>query len=102
MKTPMSKMKINFYLILIFNLILISKVFAQTDSTKKTVVGLSAQIYPAGLIATIHTELFYNKNTSLFFRAGGNFADRKISALLMTMKEEMDLAVLRAIANTLI
>ena len=76
-KTPISKMKINFYLILIFNLIFISKAFAQTDSTKKTVVGLSTQIYPAGLIATIHTELFYNKNTSLFFRAGGNFADRK-------------------------
>ena len=70
-------MKKNSYLILIFNLIFISKIIAQTDSTKQTFIGASAQVYPAGIIATVHTEIFYNKHTSLYFRAGGNFADRK-------------------------
>ena len=64
-------------MILIFNLIFISKIIAQTDSTKQTFIGASTQVYPAGIIATVHTEIFYTKYASLYFRAGRNFADRK-------------------------
>lgn len=65
------------YLFLVFNYLFISKTIAQTESTKQTFIGASAQAYPAGIIATVNTEIFYNKHTSIYLRVGGNFADRK-------------------------
>ena len=44
-------------LIIIFNLIIVSKIVAQTDSIKQTFIGGSLQVYPVGIIATVHTEI---------------------------------------------
>lgn len=70
-------MKKFIYLILILYLIGISKTVAQSDSSRYKFIGGSTQVYPAGIIAAVHTEIFYNTYTSLFFKAGGNFANRK-------------------------
>jgi hypothetical protein len=55
--------------------------FSQTSTkevtTKRTDIGLSVQFYPAGIIATANAELFFNRKSSMFFRLGGNFANRK-------------------------
>lgn len=47
------------------------------DSINKTNFGLSAQFYPAGIIATLNAEHYIEENSSLIFRLGGNFVDRK-------------------------
>ncbi|WP_420398846.1 hypothetical protein [Flagellimonas sp.] len=44
---------------------------------QETAVGVSFQVYPAGFIPTLNFEHAVNDNTSLLFRAGANFADRK-------------------------
>ncbi len=40
-------------------------------------IGLSAQFYPAGFIPTGNFEHFLNEQSSLVFRLGFNFTDRK-------------------------
>jgi len=40
-------------------------------------LGISFQLYPAGVITTITTEYIQINNSSLLLRIGGNFADRK-------------------------
>ncbi len=52
-------------------------VFAQNDSDNRTDLGLSIQVYPAGLIPTLNLEKYLNENTSLLFRAGLNIVDRQ-------------------------
>ncbi|MFZ1677750.1 MAG: hypothetical protein WAT91_10785, partial [Saprospiraceae bacterium] len=44
---------------------------------KNLTLGVSLQLYPAGIISTIDADLSQNKNASLVVRLGGNFADRK-------------------------
>jgi len=50
---------------------------AYEDSINKTDFGLSAQFYPAGIIAALNAEHYIAENSSLIFRLGGNFVDRK-------------------------
>ena len=44
---------------------------------QETALGVSFQVYPAGFIPTLNFEHNINDNTSLLFRAGANFTDRK-------------------------
>lgn len=44
---------------------------------KKIDLGLSVQFYPAGIISTANAELFLKEKTSVIFRLGSNFANRK-------------------------
>lgn len=48
-----------------------------TTSGAKTNLGISSQIYPAGIIFTLNAEFSNNAKSSLVLRGGGNFADRK-------------------------
>ncbi len=70
-----------FSLILIVFFASVTKILAQSDLKTKeaseTILGLSEQVYPAGLITTLNTEVFVRENSSLIFRVGGNFANRK-------------------------
>lgn len=55
-------------------------VFSQSQQGEKNThekyVGFSVQLYPAGVITTVNSELFFNQNSAIILRAGGNFADR--------------------------
>lgn len=51
-------------------------IFAQTVLPQKN-IGVNLQWYPAGFIVSMHFEKFYNPQTALSFRIGGNFANRK-------------------------
>ncbi|PWL37777.1 hypothetical protein DKG77_13465 [Flagellimonas aquimarina] len=53
--------------------------YAQDSSVlkKRTDLGVSLQVYPAGIIPTINLEHFLNENSSLLFRLGVNFVDRQ-------------------------
>jgi len=91
------------YLILILYLIGISKTVAQSDSSRYKFIGGSTQVYPAGIIAAVQTEIFYNTYTSLFFLKQVEILPiEKILARTTTMKKEMALGHLPHIANTLI
>lgn len=67
--------------IFIFLFLLHSQAKAQTDDSdaqkSNKELGLSFQLYPAGIIVTINSNLFQSSTTSLLLRAGGNFTDRK-------------------------
>lgn len=43
----------------------------------KNDLGLSVQVYPAGVITTVQLEHYISERTSLLFRLGGNFTDRR-------------------------
>lgn len=47
------------------------------SNAQETVFGVSFQLYPAGFIPTLNFEHAVDENTSLLFRAGANFTDRK-------------------------
>lgn len=53
--------------------------YAQTKEkhSYNNLYGVSFQFYPAGIIATLNAEHFISDNTSLVYRLGGNFANRK-------------------------
>jgi hypothetical protein len=46
-------------------------------NSRKTDIGFGLQFYPAGIITTVNAEIFLEEKSSLFFRSGGNFIDRK-------------------------
>ncbi len=50
---------------------------AQDDGFDRTDLGVSVQLYPAGIIPTVNVERFLNKNSSLVFRLGLNIVDRQ-------------------------
>lgn len=52
-------------------------VCASQTLENKTLFGLSAQFYPAGIITTINAEHFTTENTSFVYRLGGNFVNRQ-------------------------
>jgi hypothetical protein len=57
---------------------IVSFSYAQTNENKNNnLYGVSAQFYPAGIIATLNAEYFISENISLIYRLGGNFVDRK-------------------------
>ncbi|MCM4171936.1 hypothetical protein DHD32_10620 [Arenibacter sp. TNZ] len=68
------------YFVLIFTCF-VSLTYAQRTqkeiSHKRMDLGLSVQVYPAGIIPTINLERYISKNSSLFFRLGGNLTDRQ-------------------------
>ncbi|MBD1262628.1 hypothetical protein HZY62_18675 [Maribacter polysiphoniae] len=50
---------------------------ANGNPVKSTDLGISVQLYPAGVIPTINLERYISENSSLLFRLGGNFTDRQ-------------------------
>lgn len=40
-------------------------------------LGVNLQLYPAGIITSIHAEKFMNPHNAMILRLGGNFANRK-------------------------
>ena len=47
------------------------------DFTKKSDLGVSVQVYPAGIIPTINYQKYFNEKSSLLIRAGLNIVDRQ-------------------------
>lgn len=64
---------------LLFCVSSLSLCYAQdSDSSKKqTDLGVSIQVYPAGIIPTVNLEHYLNEKSSLVFRLGANFVDRQ-------------------------
>ncbi|GMN10519.1 hypothetical protein MTsPCn9_33550 [Croceitalea sp. MTPC9] len=50
---------------------------AQNTSDKRTDLGVSVQLYPAGIIPTVNLEHYVEENSSLLFRLGLNIVDRQ-------------------------
>ena len=50
---------------------------ANDNAVKRTDIGISVQLYPAGVIPTINLERYISENSSLLLRLGGNFTDRQ-------------------------
>ncbi len=65
------------YFLLILSYLISAHLNAQTVSYKTHYLGISCQVYPAGIIASMHTEFFRNMHSSIYLRLGGNFANRK-------------------------
>lgn len=75
-------MKLSLTTTLFFCCLFISSIaFSQTvqnqNNDGRTDIGLSVQLYPAGIIPTVNLERYLSENSSLLFRLGGNFADRQ-------------------------
>ncbi len=69
------KKNITFFCFSILTLSAFSQV--KNDSTyHKVEIGVELQLYPAGYIAAITSNVFLKENLALRFRLGGNFADR--------------------------
>lgn len=64
---------------LIFVLCYTLGAIAQDSNTsgKGADLGVSVQLYPAGIIPTLNFEHYLNENSSLLFRLGANFTDRR-------------------------
>ncbi len=54
-----------------------SQTAPEGTNAKHTDLGLSVQLYPAGIIPTINLERYITENESLLFRLGGNIIDRQ-------------------------
>lgn len=67
--------KVVFFVILC--LLSSSALWSQQDQSTINFVGISAQVYPAGFIATGNLEHFMSDRESLVVRLGFNFTDRK-------------------------
>ena len=65
------------FLLLLFSFQSISQTDKKEDSNRRTVLGLSVQLYPAGIITTANAEIVFKEKSSLLFRLGANFANRK-------------------------
>lgn len=63
--------------LLILLLVTTSSYGQDQDFTKKTELGVSGQVYPAGIIPTINLQHFFNEKSSLLIRAGLNIVDRQ-------------------------
>jgi len=50
---------------------------ANDNRVKRMDIGISVQVYPAGVIPTINLERYISENSSFLFRLGGNFTDRQ-------------------------
>lgn len=75
-------MKFKSHLLLIAFLLFAAVAFGQGQEDQKTndtqnLLGLSVQVYPAGIIPTVNLEHYISEKSSLLFRLGGNFTDRK-------------------------
>ena len=70
-------MKLTFTSLLILLLVTTSSYAQDQDFTKKTELGVSGQVYPAGIIPTINLQHFFNEKSSLLIRAGLNIVDRQ-------------------------
>ena len=68
-------------IILLLSIIYIPQAYSQTQEPatehKTTAFGISAQFYPAGIIATINVDKFISEKSSLLFRAGVNLIERQ-------------------------
>jgi hypothetical protein len=62
---------------IVFSTVLFSKDDISHEKDRKTDVGLSLQVYPAGFIATLNAGLFLQSKSSLMFRLGSNITNRK-------------------------
>ena len=69
-----------FYVLLILIADVSTKAFTENincANVRRTDIGLSIQWYPAGVIPTLNSELFTGNKSSMIFRLGGNFANRR-------------------------
>nr|WP_299343204.1 hypothetical protein [Allomuricauda sp.] len=57
------------------------------SSFKRTDLGVSIQVYPAGIIPTVNLEHYLNESSSLLFRLGANFTDRQDFSDVNDMEE---------------
>lgn len=48
-----------------------------SDNAKRMDMGITIQWYPAGIITILNTELFAGNKSSMLFRLGANFIDRR-------------------------
>jgi hypothetical protein len=68
-------------ILLLLTIVSIFNVHSQTQEAtaehNPTAFGISAQVYPAGIIATINVDKFISEKTSLMFRAGVNLIERQ-------------------------
>uniref|UniRef100_UPI003306329A hypothetical protein n=2 Tax=uncultured Croceitalea sp. TaxID=1798908 RepID=UPI003306329A len=62
------------FIIIIFGF---TSLIAQDVSDKRTDLGVSVQLYPAGIIPTVNLEYYLEENASLLFRLGLNIVDRQ-------------------------
>jgi hypothetical protein len=65
-----------FFILILFSM----QVFSQTEediSKRKIEIGIEMQLYPAGVMPMLTSNVFLNEKWALRFRAGGNFADRQ-------------------------
>ncbi|WP_394975129.1 hypothetical protein [uncultured Croceitalea sp.] len=67
------KIRITF-LVILLSLVSLT---AQDNPDKRTDLGLSVQVYPAGVIPTVNVEHYFNEKSSLLIRAGLNIVDRQ-------------------------
>jgi len=58
-------------------LLVVQMGFSQRNDVSKTLLGVSAQFYPAGFIPTLNLEHNISNDLSVLFRVGANFTDRK-------------------------
>lgn len=75
-------MKLQSFLVASIALLFVSLGYAQDAEPKKidgnkTNLGVSLQVYPAGIIPTANLELYFSEKSSLLFRLGGNIVDRQ-------------------------
>ncbi len=72
-------MKAKLYVLGLFFCLANLSVQGQDTNTNgaRTDLGVSIQVYPAGIIPTINLEHYLNKKSSLLFRLGANFVDRQ-------------------------
>ncbi|MFD2587635.1 hypothetical protein ACFSQJ_11880 [Croceitalea marina] len=68
------KIYIALFLVVAFGFISLN---AQDDQDNRTDLGVSLQLYPAGIIPTLNLEHYFDKKSSLLLRVGLNIVDRK-------------------------
>lgn len=61
----------------LFSFCLHSSYAQNSNYSPDTKMGVSVQLYPAGIIPTFNLERYLSEKTSLFLRFGFNFTDRK-------------------------
>lgn len=70
-------MKLTFTSFFVLLFIFTTSYAQDQDFTKRTDLGLSVQVYPAGIIPTVNLEHYFNEKSSLLVRAGLNIVDRQ-------------------------
>jgi len=74
----MNKYFLSVFIILIFQIPAIHAQSGKNDFDQKiSNLGVSVQVYPAGIIPTVNLEQYFTKRSSLVYRLGANIVDRQ-------------------------